>query len=392
MSEHTTPVTRRTFLRTVWACAAADAVGRLGTPFGYPQSLFAQEGGVLSDSWPQFRGAPSLTGVASGSPPAELKIAWSHEAGEAIESSAAVVDGRVYVGVASGHVLAVGLLDGKVAWKYETQRPIGESSPAVSNGLVFIGDLGGTVHAIRTKDGTKAWSFKTGSEIKSSPVVIGDRVLMGSYDATLYCFAARDGSLVWKLETENYVHATPAVVNGLAYLAGCDEVLHVVRVSDGKEVSTIAFGANTGASAAIAGTRAYFGTFNNEVLAIDLEAKKRAWRYEHPDRHFPFYSSAAVADGLVVLGGRDKMVHALDAATGKARWTYMTRARVDSSPALAGGRVYVGSSDGRLYVLSLDKGQKLFEYDTGAPLTASPAIASGRVVIGSQDGRLVCFA
>ena len=75
------------------------------------------------------------------------------------------------------------------------------------------------------------------------------------------------------------------------------------------------------------------------------------WRYSNPDRKFPFYSSASVVGGRVVLGGRDKIVHAIDAATGKKAWTFETRARIDASPAVAGGRVYIGSGDGRFYVL-----------------------------------------
>jgi outer membrane protein assembly factor BamB len=105
---------------------------------------------------------------------------------------------------------------------------------------------------------------------------------------------------------------------------------------------------------------------------------------------FPYYSWAAVTSPGVVLGGRDKVVHGLR-VSGKAAWTFATRARVESSPAIAGGRVYVGSNDGRFYVLSLSSGAKLWEFNAGAPLSASPAIANGRIVIGSQDGRLYCF-
>jgi outer membrane protein assembly factor BamB len=51
-------------------------------------------------------------------------------------------------------------------------------------------------------------------------------------------------------------------------------------------------------------------------MALDLQSKKLLWRYTPKDRQFPLYSSAAIADGKVVLGGRDKMVHALEARTG----------------------------------------------------------------------------
>jgi eukaryotic-like serine/threonine-protein kinase len=127
------------------------------------------------------------------------------------------------------------------------------------------------------------------------------------------------------------------------------------------------------------------------VLAVDLKARKVVWRYQPKDRQFPFYSSAAIADGKVILGGRDKVVHAIDAASGKAVWTFATKARVESSAAVAGSRVYIGSNDGRFYVLDLATGKSVWEYESGSPMTASPAIAGGVVVIGTNDGTIICF-
>jgi hypothetical protein len=54
-------------------------------------------------------------------------------------------------------------------------------------------------------------------------------------------------------------------------------------------------------------------SFNHEVMALDPQSKKLLWKYTPTDGQFPFYSSAAIADGKVVLAGRDKMVHALEA-------------------------------------------------------------------------------
>jgi outer membrane protein assembly factor BamB len=216
-------------------------------------------------------------------------------------------------------------------------------------------------------------------------------MLIGSYDGMLYGLGLADGKQRWVVKTNNYVHGTPAVQEGIAYFAGCDEVFRAVRASDGKIVFEAPIGAYTGASVALDAGTAYFGTFDNEVLALDLKTHRFRWRYKHPEREFPFYSSAAVASGKVIVGGRDKMIHAIDAASGKAVWTYTTRARVESSPAVSGSRVYVGSGDGHFYVFELATGAKLWEYDMAGPLSASPALANGRIVIGSQDGRLVCF-
>jgi outer membrane protein assembly factor BamB len=216
-------------------------------------------------------------------------------------------------------------------------------------------------------------------------------VLIGSYDGNLYALDAATGGLRWKVLTKGMVHATPAVKDGLAYIAGCDAIFRAIRIADGREMFEIAAGAYTGASPLVDGEKAYFGTFNQEVLALDLKARKILWRFSDPDRQFPYYSSAALSNGRLVLGGRDKIVHALDPASGKELWAFPTRARVDSSPVVAAGRVYIGSGDGRLYVLDLMSGKLLSEFDTGAGITASPAVAGGEVVIGTSDGRLYAF-
>jgi outer membrane protein assembly factor BamB len=343
-----------------------------------------------AENWPQFRGNHSLTGVSQANVPTSLKPLWTYEAGDSIESSAAIVGGTVFVGSHKGELVSLSLENGSVYWKFSTGSPIGESSPAYSGGVVYIGDLGGWINALNASDGRKLWAFKTNGEIKSSPVVVGDTVLIGSYDEHLYGLSARNGSLRWKFKTNGPVHSTPGVADGMALIAGCDELFRAIRISDGKEVFNVSSGAYTGASPALRGGSAFYGTFDNQVLEVNLAERNIVWRYEHPQRKFPFYSSAAVTASRVVLGGRDKMVHGLTLA-GKAAWTFTTRSRVESSPAIAGGRVFIGSNDGRFYVLNVTNGAKLWEFDAGAALSASPAIANGRIVIGSQDGRLYCF-
>ncbi|MBI1897923.1 MAG: PQQ-binding-like beta-propeller repeat protein [Acidobacteria bacterium] len=325
---------------------------------------------VRPQDWPHFRGNAQLTGVTSDGPAGNLKVLWTFETGDVVESSPAIADGTVYQGVGNGEVVALELATGKLKWRYKGGELAGESSPAAAGGVVYIGDLTGNVHAIDAADGKRLWIYKTGN---------------------LYGLDAKKGVLAWKAKTEGPVHATAAIADGLAFISGCDGMLRAIRISDGRQAYAIKSGAYTGASPALAGGFAYFGTFNNEVLAVDLGRKRIVWRYEHPQRNFPFYSTAAVAGGKVIVGGRDKMLHALDVKTGKEVWALTTRARIDSSPAVAGGRVYVGSNDNRFYVVELSSGGKVWEFDAGSPISSSPALAGGYVVIASQDGRVYCF-
>src|SRR5512145_872557 len=305
-------------------------------------SAMAQD--TPAENWFQFRGNHQLTGVSQSNVSSTLKQLWTYQAGDSIESSAAIVGGTVFVGSQKGELgelVALSLENGSVYWKFATGSPIGESSPAYGGGVVYIGDSGGWLNALNASDGKKLWAFKTGGEIKSSPVVVGNQILIGSYDEHLYCLSARNGSVLWKFKTNGPVHSTPGIADGMAFIAGCDELFRAIRISDGKEVFNVSSGAYTGASPALRDGSAFYGTFDNEVLGVNLAERKISWRYEHPQRKFPFYSSAAVTSTRVVLGGRDKLVHGLT-LTGSVAWTFTTRARVESSPAIAGGRVFVG--------------------------------------------------
>ncbi|HEU0107326.1 MAG TPA: PQQ-binding-like beta-propeller repeat protein, partial [Vicinamibacteria bacterium] len=114
-----------------------------------------------ADAWPQFRGSPALTGVSPTPLPAQLKVLWTYEAGESIESSAAIADGTVFVGRTGGELLALDLETGALRWRYPVEGDgIGESSPAVAGGIVYVGDLKGNVHAVAAADGRRVWVFK----------------------------------------------------------------------------------------------------------------------------------------------------------------------------------------------------------------------------------------
>ncbi|MFQ5430262.1 MAG: PQQ-binding-like beta-propeller repeat protein [Phycisphaerae bacterium] len=348
---------------------------------------------VRAADWPMFRGNARLTGVAEGTLPARLEVLWRFETdgSEPVTSSAAIARGLVFFGSEGGDFYALDLSDGTRRWRYSTGEAAIQSSPAVAGGLVFFGDENGVFHALEAATGKQRWSFTTGAEIISSANPVGDRVVFGSYDGNVYCLAARDGALRWRFETSAQVHATPAVADGRVFVAGCDGQLHIIGLDDGTETAALDVGARAAASPAVQGDRVFLGTLGNRVLCVDCGAQRLAWSFENPDRGFPFHASAAVLEKQVIVAGRDRTVYALDSASGKARWTFRTKGKVDSSPVIVRDRVFVGSADGRLYALDLASGRPRWRFEAGAPISASPAVAGGRLVIGANDGVVYCF-
>ena len=339
--------------------------------------------------WPLFRGNALQTGVADSTLPDTLEILWTFKTKDTVEAAAAITDGVVYIGSLDERLYALQLKSGEKIWDYKA-GPIA-APPSGRGGFVYVGDSDGVLHCVDAIAGKKKWSYETGGLIKSGINFAGDSILFGSSDEHLYCLG-KDGSLAWKFEVAGGpVLGTPVVVDSRTFAAGCDSTLHILDVATGKEKDKLDLGGQVAASAAVVADRLYVGTMTNQVLGVDWKKPSLDWKFEPEDRAQPFYSSAAVTEKLVIVGSRDRMVHALDRKTGKEEWNFPTGGTVDSSPVVVGGRVYFGSADGRLYVLDAAKGTLIQKINLGGPISASPAVSDGRLVIGTEKNVVYCL-
>lgn len=340
--------------------------------------------------WDRFRADAQQTGVATGSLAATLEPVWTHRMAEGVETTAAIVDGRVFVGDLAGNFSSLSLATGEPAWTVALEEEI-KSSPLVHGDTVYFGDELGRVHGLAIADGTTRFVFEAGGPVTGAPNLGGNCLLFGSYDNHVYCIDPTSGKERWKVETQGYVHGSPAVAGDVALISGCDGFVRWIALDDGTERARLDIGSYVAASPVIVAGHAIFGTFDNQVVAVDLETRAEAWRYTS-DRAFPFYSSPASDGETLFLGGRDKRLHALDVASGEARWIERFRARVDASPALVGEHVAAADESGILRLVSTGDGSTVWEFEGADGFAASPAVADGRLVIGAVDGTVYAFA
>ena len=356
--------------------------------------LLAADALALDASWPMFRGRQDLAGTAAGNLPDSLELRWSFKTGGPVKSSAAIDRERVIVGSDDKRVYCLNAVTGEKVWAFETGDAV-EGSPLILGDHVYIGSADGRLYKLDVATGALRWTYATGDKILGGvnwiqpPPGNTEQILVGSYDSKLHCVDAATGEPVWTITTDNYVNGAPAVAGEKIVFGGCDGLLHVVSAADGKELAKIEARAYIAGSVALKEKFAYVGHYGNEVICVDLEAGTVAWQYK--ERAFPYFSSPAVTDEHVIIGGRDKRVHCLERATGKQLWEFQTGGKVDSSPVVCGGKIAFGSDDGRLYVVSMENGKELWSYEIGKPLTASPAVANGMVIIGSEDGAVYAF-
>lgn len=98
----------------------------------------------------------------------------------------------------------------------------------------------------------------------------------------------------------------------------------------------------------------------------DPQAKRVEGVLELPRLRFDdAFHVAAVGDAVYFGSSGDHQVHALDAATGRQRWTFCTAGPVRLAPTVRKGKVYFGSDDGKAYCLDARDGRLIWSRAAG---------------------------
>jgi outer membrane protein assembly factor BamB len=265
-----------------------------------------------------------------------------------------------------------------VKWKFRTGGAI-VSTPALAHGTVYFGSGDHFLYALDETSGALRWKFATGSRVASSPAVAAGRVYFGSYDGNFYALDAASGSLLWKFATQGERRFAARHLHGALPAA---EVM-----PDPFDVFL--------SSPAVAGDLVYFGGGDGNVYALEAASGKTRWSFHTAN---VVHASPALANGLVYVGSWDSYFYALDATTGKLRWRFKTgedpeinnQVGIQSSAVVAGDAVYFGCRDSNLYALDALTGAKRWAFSNkGSWVIGSPAVRDGKVYFATSDSGLV---
>jgi outer membrane protein assembly factor BamB len=161
----------------------------------------------------------------------------------------------------------------------------------------------------------------------------------------------------------------------------------------------------------LANGRVYASDDHGNVLAIDAATGKELWasnavEFASTRSKMTFWKkstveagltgSPGVGNGMVVVGGRNGEVVAMNADTGAKLWSVKVTSEVLSAPLIGEGRVVVRANDGRVFGLDPADGSRKWVFDRGLPTlsvrgNSSPLGAGGLVFIGYDDGSLVAL-
>ena len=196
---------------------------------------------------------------AEGNGDGTTDMIWSYHLDDWVQSSPAIVDGKIYFGSHDYNVYCLNAADGDYIWNYTTGNYV-RSSPAVTDGKVYIGSDDNNVYCLNATDGDYIWSYTTGSGVYSSPAVYDGKIYVGSMDNNVYCLNAADGSYIWSYTGSDMVSTSPAVADDKVYVATYDGNVYCLDAADGDLIWNYTTGDEIWYSPSIADGKVFIGS------------------------------------------------------------------------------------------------------------------------------------
>ncbi len=365
-----------------------------GTPRGGKDTVSPAQGAPKDEGrqaiWPMYRGNPQRTGQSPYQGPVHMRVKWElNLAREFLASPAIASDGLIYVGVGAQFYAITP--EGKALWHHNfadgrytdiSRGGIGKTSE--NQGFFSPSPAlapDGTVYQPCGRRGGKCFILA----LDPSP---------GS-----------EKRVKWELQTNREVRASPLVTGGICFVG--DTHARMVTAFDGNgnlrweipgEYALIS------SSPALSRDRAtlYIGGYDNRLHALDAITGKEKWSVgpergsaarfrenDNPGREFRRFTTsghipeapAVGPDGTIYFGSWDGHLYAA-APDGKLRWAIDLKDRVTSAPAVSDdGRVLVSTFEGTLYAVRVVGGRPVVDWQAEADSTYSSPLISA-------DGRV----
>ena len=331
---------------------------------------------VLADAVPgQYQASPVLTGdrLTYAGPTGHVvsvdldgRELWRVDIGGKISGTPTFGDGAHYVGQYGGResdLVAVNA-DGTIRWRADVGWCW--ATPAYADGAVYAATTAGDVVALDARTGERRWTFRAGEGCYTPPTLGDGRLFVGSWDGHYYRLDPKTGRVVWAWRRP-----------GWAYQFGGKPDSAMPTFADGK---------------------LFVQALGGFVIALDAATGRTSWQSDWAAGRANNGGTAFV-DGLLLSSTfrspmtvpHDANLAALDAKTGKAKWTLPGLGGL-TAPVVAAGRLYAGSTGAaamECHELRGDGQTLRWRTRLGGIVEESvPAAGGGRTYVIASDGVL----
>jgi outer membrane protein assembly factor BamB len=146
------------------------------------------------------------------------------------------------------------------------------------------------------------------------------------------------------------------------------------------------------------GDAVYFNTFNDHLIALDAATGRLRWTFDpgtgkkYSDDDFTgeagSFPPPAVLGDQVFFASHDGCLYAVDTKTGARKWRFVSEKALPSEPVASNGKVFFGTIEGDMYAIDAATGFKKWSVNISGEVSniASPTLGAGVVFFTSLFG------
>lgn len=302
-----------------------------------------------------------------------------------IETKPVIIGSTAVTASLDGTVYGVNVGDGRLIWSYASGSPV-EADPVIAGSNIVFGNADGHIVALNPSNGESAWKFNTGRVYG----LLGSKTVL--YATTLGNILALDastGTPLWNFSTysnESSRTATAPGSSNTAIFVGANDKLISLDASSGAQLWNTTIGRVWKGSPlySLTTNTVYIGTTDNSLYALDASTGKVKWTFTTDGW---ITSTPLFYNNILYFGSNDMSMYAVNALTGALLWKFKTEEAIQSQPSYYGQNIIFGSNDHNLYALNMNSGEEIWSFEAG-DWAGSPVSYQNRVLFGSRDGSL----
>ena len=276
----------------------------------------------------------------------------------------------------------------KERWRASLQAT-SRSGIAVAGTMAYLGDEDGHVYAVRVSDGTIAWTASVPGGVASAPTVSGQTVVVGVRDADaqrprLVALDAATGDRRWTYAPPSSGGAPSSTTIGgdLVYAGFPDRAVRALTIDGGRvdwsslSLSLFSPVAGPALEAAGASSAVYASDVAGGVYRFDGASGERSW--DHQLNALVVRGSPVLVGDRLLLGLGDGRLVALEAASGDLVWQSVASPGLIGAIAVSGDLVVAVKGGARAGLIAWTHDPSGHLVDVVTPTRVDPAGLVGR--------------
>ena len=328
----------------------------------------------------------AVASFAQPKPSTELRLfpttaAWNVALDAALAAPPTLANGKAFIPVAGGQLVAYDLSTGTRAWTVDN-TPV--SAPASGDDLVFVAQSD-AVTALRQTDGAEVWRQPITVALAAPLVFDNGWLVAADTEGSLLALRAADGTIIWHHDLGGRFSAAPALAADRVYAAMTNGHVVAMDVSTGTERWSRALGGPVNDMLAL-DDRVFVGSDDNYFYSIKATDGSVNWRWRTGG---DVIGVPLVDANRVYFVSKDNLVRGLDRQSGAQRWKSALSGRPTRGPTRAGDLLLVSGLSPKVSAFAMKDGAPAGDVTSPGELAAAPYVSLVKglpqVVLVSRD-------